>query len=362
MNREFFVGLLFLIAMFLVGYVTIMIRGVGSSTEAYAMRVQFDEVSGLREGDQVRIHGFHVGEVRFLDYDIERQTIDVDLVLREKIQPRAGYHFMVRSSSALGGTFVDFEPGTGTPIQETDLQGTSRDLFDEIEQLVAENRESIRVGLERFADLMQQATEGEGLLRTLLTDQQVSSDFRQAIEDLRSVTADISEGMSNDRSIMGRLLRDEALADSAKATFENAQLITDDLRVVVRDIREGKGALGRLISDEETGENLTQMLGHIDEAAVNLNGLLGEVRDGKGILAKIINDEEWAEMFFNTLSSVEGIAQKINSGDGTFAKLLNDPQLFNDAVQLVSLLSESVEDQREQAPINSFINVLFSAF
>ena len=48
--------------------------------------------------------------------------------------------------------------------------------------------------------------------------------------------------------------------------------------------------------------------------------------------------------------------------EGTIAKLVNDPALYDEARKLFRSLGEAVEDAREQAPISAFSSVVFGAF
>ncbi len=63
------------------------------------------------------------------------------------------------------------------------------------------------------------------------------------------------------------------------------------------------------------------------------------------------------------------ITDKINTGQGTLGQLVNDDDLHRNAVTLISdaqivarELRENLEDQREQAPVNSFIRAWLTAF
>lgn len=55
-----------------------------------------------------------------------------------------------------------------------------------------------------------------------------------------------------------------------KKTSENAAVITDDLSVVIKSIREGKGTVGKLLMDSTLGENVDAALVNIKQAAGGL--------------------------------------------------------------------------------------------
>ncbi|MEM7166069.1 MAG: MlaD family protein [Planctomycetota bacterium] len=360
MTKELVVGGIFLTAVALVGYLTLQIQGFEGGGE-YELTAEFDDVAGLATGDQVRYRGFHVGKVNSLEVG-SSGAIRVTLLLSQELTPRESATLTVKAASALGGSIVDYDPGTGNEVPVDSLRGSSSNLMDELGAIVAENRDSIREIVEDLRTLTNDAAEGPGLVKSLLSDATIAEDFKTAVADFRKIVEGVQEGIENDNSILGALLRDEGLATNARKTFDNAELLTADLQAMAADARAGKGTLGMLLTDDELASEIRTLVGNLDRSATDFGELVAEVRKGDGILAKIINDDVWAESFFTTLKNVEEIAAKVNSGDGAFAQLLNDPTLIEEASRLLTLLRESTEDAREQAPINSFVNVLFAGF
>lgn len=360
MTKELVVGGIFLSAIALIGYLTLQIQGSEGGGE-YQLVGEFDNVAGLATGDQVRYRGFHVGKVSNLEVG-DSGAIRVTMLLSQELPPRESATLTVKSASALGGSMVDYDPGDGSTVALDSLKGSSSNLLDQLGEIVSENRDDIRKIVADLRTLTNNAAEGEGLVNALLSDAEITQDFRSSVADFRKIVDGVQQGIANDSSILGALLRDEELTQSARKTFENAELLTTDLQAMAADARAGKGTLGMLLTDDELAGEIRTLVGNLDRSATDFGELVAEVRKGDGILARIINDEVWAESFFTTLKNVEDIARKINSGDGAFAQLLNDKTLIAEATNLLTLLRESTEDAREQAPINSFVNVLFSGF
>ncbi len=84
-------------------------------------------------------------------------------------------------------------------------------------------------------------------------------------------------------------------------------------------------------------------------------------------LAELISENR--ENVRKTIQNIRDITSKINKGQGTLGQLINDDELHRNASTLVDdaqvvarELRESLEDQREQAPVNSFIRAMLTAF
>jgi len=70
-----------------------------------------------------------------------------------------------------------------------------------------------------------------------------------------------------------------------------------------------------------------------------------------------------------TINNVAEISEKVNTGKGTLGMLVNDSDLHdkahtlvNDADVVVKEAREGFEDTREQAPVDSFLRAIFTAF
>ena len=65
---------------------------------------------------------------------------------------------------------------------------------------------------------------------------------------------------------------------------------------------------------------------------------------------------------YKTIKNIKEITGKINAGQGTLGKLVNENKVYNNADDLIKELRDTMEDAREQAPITSFIRAALLAF
>ena len=62
------------------------------------------------------------------------------------------------------------------------------------------------------------------------------------------------------------------------------------------------------------------------------------------------------------MANLKEITDKINSGDGSIAKLINDDELYEEVKRLVIEARATVDDLRETSPIVTFSSIFFGAF
>ena len=61
-------------------------------------------------------------------------------------------------------------------------------------------------------------------------------------------------------------------------------------------------------------------------------------------------------------ANIEKVTFALSEGKGTAGRLIMDDRLVREAERVLVQLRESVEDTREQAPIQAFVGAVFQAF
>ena len=108
-------------------------------------------------------------------------------------------------------------------------------------------------------------------------------------------------------------------------TTANAELISHQLSDITFDINKGHGTLNRLIQDSILAENLNQTI-------ANLNVFSRGLRGTDVIMGSLKVTAENAEVVSKQLA---GIMNKINKGDGTLGRLIQDTTIAENLNQTV---------------------------
>lgn len=329
--------------------------------------------SGLQTGAPVLMKGIQVGSVN----DVQL-TDDHQVKVTCDIAPRFAQHISkdakvtVVEPPFIGTTKVEIDPGetkgevASDQKLETQVKGTFMDRVDEIEQRVSTvvaRVDSFVVAanktLESINNISTKVEKGDGLIPRLINDKKLADDTEAVIKDVRAITKAINEG----EGALSLAINDKDFAKDLKAT-------STDIRKIVKDIQDGKGSLGRLAKDAKLVDESTGLVKDGRAALNKLNSLNDEAKQSmkkvQSLLDTTTKSVAKVEGLLNTANRVTkemaDTLHRINTGKGTIASLLNDPALYKETKSLLKELRESVEDLREQAPINSFIGVVFAAF
>jgi phospholipid/cholesterol/gamma-HCH transport system substrate-binding protein len=148
---------------------------------------------------------------------------------------------------------------------------------------------------------------------------------------------------------VARLLNDPNLADDFQSTVAN-------LRDVSARLSASDGAAWRLLEDEQMAEDLTVSMSNLRSASETLSELFdGEMGTLAEDLGEIIPD---LREFLNNMTEISG---KINEGEGTIGKLVNDDALYTELRAALKRVNDTLEEAEETGVIRTFLAVMFGA-
>lgn len=163
----------------------------------------------------------------------------------------------------------------------------------------------------------------------------------------------------------------EALGDllGGEENSRNLARILEDIALVVRDLREGKGSIGDMLASardffkradelavslKDTVEEARRGEGEIGKVITNASGffdngtkLVEDARGGKGILARIINDEKLADDVSSGIASLRTVANDLEAGRGAVGKALRDPETEKRFTEIVDGVATAVKSVNE---------------
>jgi hypothetical protein len=385
--RDFIVGAVFLGSLIAVGFVTIKVTG-GVWGQYAMLTVPFDRVNGLKVGDEVRVWGFRIGQVQ----DIELKPQDrahpvvVTLRLNRDMDLAPGTKFTVKSAGPLGGSFIEIvmpsekdkakagekkaageDGGRSEPPPGGRGDGKAASRPAETGSAGSGAARSLAGGprAPRLPDLLglpiaeaaeKKGAEGEpkvgfyGSAQEPLFDElgelikENREDIREAIAGLRNAV----DALNKQQGTLGALFLDGDLRDRVKDGIANAEAI-------IRSIQEGKGTIGRLINEPALYDDARDIVARIKV-------LVADAEAGKGTVGKLLRDDELARDLSDGVGHFAEVLGKINGGVGTAGQIVNNREAWDRLVFVLRQVQEAVEDFREQAPINTFVNAIFAAF
>ncbi len=247
--------------------------------------VRFEQAGGLAEGNEAHVNGVRKGSVKALR--LQGDHVIVDLALSKDIVLTHDSHVVIRSVSMMGDKVIAVDlRDTGAPWTARDtISGEYEKGLPEIMADVGKATGSIEAIAAQLEGLANAMNRRGGLTAT-------AENFRQTSEDLRL-----------------------AVAENRKAVKQSM----DDLAAITA---AGKG----LVADHKG--QLDASLDHFASAAKNLDRISGRLDSLR--------------------SSIQTLADKLNRGDGTLGRLVNDQKLYAELDASVRDLRALINDIKAQ--------------
>ncbi|MBL8693997.1 MAG: MCE family protein [Planctomycetes bacterium] len=391
-QRTVLLGLFFLVTLGVLGYYTLFLTEFTPFRERPELSAYFKETNGLREGDSVLVAGMRWGRVKRLTFDPDapqEKRIVLTASLYEPLVLREGATIEIRDATLLGGKNLWIDPGPAgaqrIPAGRELFGVVAGGLLDRVTGLVKDSEASISRILDNIEQVTIDLREGKGALGRLLGDAALADEVEEAVraaaralEDARAITADARAG----RGTVGRLLTDDALFTDLSAAARKLSELLDEATRLATEARTGDGALGRLVSDPS-------LAAEIASAAASVASITRKIDEGRGLAGTLINDDALAADVRETMASVargEGtigalivrpevyenfraitddvafMTSTLRSGQGSLGRLVMEDEIYQQLKLALQIVSRSLEEYREAAPITTFTSVFFSAF
>lgn len=388
-RRHLLLGLLFLTAIGILSYFTLFKTDFSLFKDQQTIVAYAEDARGLRRGSPVLYAGVRWGKVESVVPNLDRPRVErvrIDVTLDEPITLYGDHTVTIESASVLGGVQLGIDPGTresGTIDPDRNLMaGAAPDVLAALGAVVEENREPLRkaiAGIGVVVDTLQGKT---GTFGKLLNDEDTANNLSNAIEAIKStfdnVTA-LTEELRGGQGTIGKLIYDTKLYDDMSTFVRGLDDFLADARTFVKDAREGKGIVAALVYDEEITQSVKSTLKSIESATAKIDTGGGTIsrllNDGSiaddvqamvksfsnpnGTLGKLISDSEIYDNVRDFTADLADASAAIRGQKGTLGKLIHDDDIVNELTRAIRVLTGSLEEQREAAPIGTFLSTVF---
>jgi len=353
-GRRFRVGIVVLIALvatmigiFMIGQRANLFRS------KFPYETHFDSASGLISGNNVSLNGVVVGsviEVR-LSGDPADRTVRVvyDVVKRWAPMIRKGTRASIKTRGLLGDKYIELEGGKpdepevaiGGEIPAAPGAG--------LEQLLAGSGDlltDLGAIAKSLRNILGRTENGEGFLGAITSNSEESeklgNNFNATLHSLNSILAKVDSG----KGLVGRLLIDEKYGRETSESLAGAiRSVQGLLAKIDEGVRTGNGAIPALLSDPEGKKKIYALVDNLSVTAAGLVKITENLQSGNGAIPILLHDAQFGKAFTGNLRSLsehlDSISRKLDEGQGTAGKLINDPSVFDGANRLVVGVNES---------------------
>ncbi len=357
-SREVKVGLVILGAMVVLAFGVFLI---GDKNNLFSRKneyyILFSSANGVKEGSPVQLDGVDVGTVQkvVLSQNPRLQQIevwiDVDRKYAERIRggpqmPASGglkppSQARIKTLGLLGDKYIDLSSGApeypvipsggqipaAQPTNVDALLASGEDVMDNVVEISA-SLSTILARMER----------GEGLLGQLTTNSESGRQLKESLLGTAASMQRIATKIETGEGPLPRLLNDRKMADRLASSL-------DRFESLLTQAQSGPGLLPGLLNDPASKQKFDETLATLNQMSKDLQGFTADLETSDALLPKLVNDEEYGREITGKVNQIvdrlNEISVKLSRGDGTAAKLINDPQIYDAVNDVIIGINES---------------------
>lgn len=288
-----------------------LVGGLNFFKSGKHVAAHFNNVSDLKIGDPVKMAGVTIGRVEKIE--LADAKVAVAMRLDKNAAVRTDSTATIRFTGLMGQNYIAVDFGTSkAPFAEDGA------LLTGIEQA---DLNSLMAKLDNAAGGVENLTKsftGDKIdnLFGPVTDflKQNAAPLHNTITNIENITGQISSGGGT----VGRLIYSNELYEAAFATVTNLQNTATDIQTTVADAR----------------------------------GILADAKAGKGSLGKLLTDDTLYNETTGAMTNLHQIMLKINNGQGTVGKLINEPEFYKNAKMTLQKLDKATDGLEDSGPMS----------
>jgi phospholipid/cholesterol/gamma-HCH transport system substrate-binding protein len=259
--------------------------------------------------------GVEVGRVQSIQ--LTNNRVLVAMKLHPSAEVKTDSIATIKFTGLLGQNFVSIDFGTprGEPLKNDQFVSTAEqaDLSAMMQKIdnVASGVENLTKSFTGFRiDTL------VGPLREFITANK--DPLTATISNMQAVSLELSSQVSQGKGTLGKLIKDEALYNSALSTISNLQDTAIEIKATVADARK----------------------------------IVDQVNAGQGTVGKLLHDDKLYRETTEAMTNAKEILQKVNQGQGTVGKLVNDQEFYRNAKLTLQKLDQATEGLEDQGPLS----------
>jgi len=278
------------------------------------LKARFADANGLREGSEVRLAGVRVGKVD-----------KITLLPPSDVPNAPRVEVLMTIDSNIDGRSANERIRSDSTAQQGSPSLLGNEMLINITPGTA-----VGTPVQDYAVLPSSSSNTVNDFATSGTD--LAQRLSKLSDEIKGIVTDVKEG----RGTVGRLFTDEALYNNLNATIRE----TED---VMRQVRAGNGSAGRFINDPALYNNA-------NDIAVQLKAIAGDLRAGRGTAGRLLTDDELynrinrtADKLDRSVEQINSMIADINAGRGTLGRLIKDEEIYNDARAAIARFNTTAE-------------------
>jgi len=307
-SKEFKVGFVFIaaIAIFVWGFN--LLKGTNILSNKRFLYAVYTQVDGLEKDNKVMVNGLNIGKVSRLDFIPQSSKIIVELYIQNDVDIPKNSKAIIYGADLLGTKAIEIRFGDSKAyIQNYDT------LISEMEQsLMAQVNEQVeplkRKILALFTSIDSTMTDIQSIF-----NEDTRSNLANTIEKIRKTLTNTENATSRiDKILSDEQPRIASIMANLESILENLDDNSENINRIIYNFTS--------LSDSLAATEIPQTMREAQAAIANLNLITTKINSGEGTLGKLMNNDSLYIQLENSSSSLNLLLEDIRLNPKKYVK------------------------------------------
>lgn len=268
--------------------VVVMSLKITQNQSGFGKHIQYqtilEDASGIFEKTPIKVAGINAGKIKKIQLEGNKALITFEILEQIKITPSA--KMKIKSVGLLGDKFIDMDVGTqeGDRLKENSmipteggegLDSLAKDagaVLKDVKDITMNIKEALRddEGRNMVKQIVENINEVTASLRRI-TDSNEDK-VNRIIDDIEAISSQLARETD-------RYQKDSLMADLSKIgpILDKVDATVSDLKVIVADVKDGKGTVGKLLRDDAVVDQVSQTLSSVNRLVNRINNIEADI-------------------------------------------------------------------------------------
>ena len=293
------VGLLTLAAMASIVVMSLKITSNKSGFGEYiTYKTVLDDASGIFEKSSIKVAGINAGRIKKIQLNGAQGAL-VTFEMLEEVKLTNNSKLKIKSVGFLGDKYLDIILGdqsgerlppdsfitaeSGQGFEE--LSKDAGEVLKEVKEIAKTIKESLRdeQGKNMVKEIIANIHDITGSLKRLSSGNE--DKINEIIDDVKAISEQIA--FETDRG-----QKDSLMSDLSKIgpILDKADSAVSDLKVIIADLKDGKGTVGKLLRDDAVVDQVSQTLSSVNRLVNRINNIEADIGLSTGANTRLGTD------------------------------------------------------------------------
>ena len=242
------------------------------------------DASGIFEKTPIKVAGINAGKIKSIELVGSEALITFEI--RESIDVSPTAKLKIKSVGLLGDKFIDMDlgKGGGKRLAEGSMIATeggegmdnvmkdAGEVLKEVKEIAVTIKEALRddEGRNLVREIVNNINDMTSSLKRITTGNE--DKVNEIVDDLRAISSQLAHETD-------RYQKDSLMNDLAKVgpILDKVDAAVSDLKIIVADVKDGKGTVGKLLRDDAVVDQVSQTLSSVNRLVNRINNLEADI-------------------------------------------------------------------------------------